>query len=128
MYWSYGINVRSGNAYVVGPGFVHTTGVVYTVENLTDFAAVPPWTVEAVKAQSTGRKTNGDQGAYERFTLPDVIPDGERDTVLCGYASSLLSENSHDTRLRFSCGRRGDTATSHPRPRTTTRWRRPSRS
>ncbi|NEC92203.1 bifunctional DNA primase/polymerase [Streptomyces sp. SID12501] len=45
-------DVRAGNAYVIGPGSVHATGVIYTLEN-TEQAPVqaPAWLLDALTAR-----------------------------------------------------------------------------
>jgi hypothetical protein len=97
----YGINVRSGNAYVVGPGSIHKTGVTYMVEAALPVAPLPDWVVKAIRANarqesSNGQKTptvqgvlNSGPGGYERFELPEVIKDGHRHNTLVRYASSM---------------------------------------
>jgi Bifunctional DNA primase/polymerase, N-terminal/AAA domain len=92
----YSIDVRAGNAYVVGPGSVHASGVAYRIEVALPPAPLPDWVVQAIKAKTNSHK--GDDGVWEtvggdfdRFELPEVIEDGQRDTVLFQYASSLLA-------------------------------------
>ena len=94
----YGINVRSGNAYVVGPGSVHASGVRYTIQDDHEPAPLPAWVAQAIKAKTSGRKTDDDGVVWEtvggdsdRFELPEVIKDGQRDAILFQYASSLLA-------------------------------------
>jgi hypothetical protein len=42
-------DVRAGNAYVIGPGSVHATGVVYTLEDPSQPpVAAPAWLIEAL--------------------------------------------------------------------------------
>jgi hypothetical protein len=92
----YNINVRAGNAYVVGPGSLHATGVTYRIEVALPPAPLPDWVVQAVKAKTNSHKdadgvweTVG--GDFDRFELPEVIKDHTRDTTLFQYASSLLA-------------------------------------
>jgi hypothetical protein len=92
----YCIDVRAGNGYVVGPGSIHSTGVVYTVENPLPPAPIPDWVIDAVT------QTNGSSGDYAQpgpagqtpgFELPDVIKDRSRDGTLFSYASSLRARS-----------------------------------
>jgi hypothetical protein len=92
----YSIDVRAGNAYVVGPGSLHQTGVTYRIEVALPPAPLPDWVVQAIKAKTNGHKdadgvweTVG--GDFDRFELPEVIKDHTRDTTLFQYASSLLA-------------------------------------
>jgi hypothetical protein len=92
----YNIDVRAGNAYVVGPGSLHQTGVVYGIEVALPPAALPDWVVQAIKAKTNGHKNNDGVwetvgGDFDRFELPEVIKDHTRDTTLFQYASSLLA-------------------------------------
>lgn len=48
-----GINVRSGNAYVVAAGSVHASGRHYEVETDAPLAPMPGWLVEAIRGTST---------------------------------------------------------------------------
>jgi hypothetical protein len=94
----YSIDVRAGNAYVVGPGSLHQTGVTYRIEVALPPAPLPDWVVQAIKAKSNGQKVDDDGvvwdtvgGDFDRFELPEVIKDQTRDTTLFQYASSLLA-------------------------------------
>jgi hypothetical protein len=107
----YGINVRSGNAYVVGPGSVHATGVVYTVEAALPVAPLPDWVIAAIKAKPRQESSNGQQqqtdgvptaeevlnsdpfATHQRFELSEVIKDHHRHNTLVSYASSLLARD-----------------------------------
>jgi hypothetical protein len=92
----YNIDVRAGNAYVVGPGSIHQTGVAYRIEVPEPPAPLPDWVVQAINAKTNSHKdtdgiweTIGDD--FDRFDLPEVIKDGTRDETLFKYASSLLA-------------------------------------
>ena len=92
----YSINVRGGNAYVVAPGSIHATGVIYTVEVDLPPAPLPDWVIDAIQTKTNGHKTttvNGivfeEIGGHERFELPQVIKDHHRHTTLVQYASSM---------------------------------------
>jgi Bifunctional DNA primase/polymerase, N-terminal len=89
-----GINIRSGNAYVVGPGSVHKSGVVYGVEKFAPIVPVPRWIVDACKASSNGHKNS--EGPFANpddygpgFELPEVIKGKTRDNTLIAYAGQL---------------------------------------
>jgi hypothetical protein len=85
----YEINIRSGNGFVVGPGSVHATGVVYTENGVRGYADVPAWVVEAIDKPKN--KPKGEDGHYEGFALPEVIPFRKRDNTLIRYAGHLLA-------------------------------------
>jgi Bifunctional DNA primase/polymerase, N-terminal len=86
----YGINIRSGNAYVVGHGSQHAeTGATYIADTRHGVAPRPQWLANAIKAKSNGRKTPTvdeiiweDVGGFEPFQLPEVIEEHYRDTTL----------------------------------------------
>lgn len=92
----YNIDVRAGNAYVVGPGSIHAAGVVYRIEVPLPPAPLRDWVVQAIKAKPNGHKDDDGVwetvgGDFDRFELPAVIKDGTRDETLFKYASSLLA-------------------------------------
>jgi hypothetical protein len=92
----YNIDVRAGNAYVVGPGSIHATGAAYRIEVPLPPAPLPGWVVQAIKAKPNGHKDDDGVwetvgGDFDRFELPAVIKDGTRDETLFKYASSLLA-------------------------------------
>src|SRR5512133_372292 len=97
----YGINVRSGNAYVVGPGSMHVSGTVYEVEILAPIVPLPTWIRDAIRAKPNGHKDEpaDSSNGFNGFELPKVIrgdrPDrpGERDNVLFAFASSLRAQS-----------------------------------
>ena len=88
-----GIDVKGAGGYVIGPGSIHATGVIYTPRN-PDKAPVPApaWIVKALSgraAKATSSKPNADT-----FTAPDekhtgLIPIGQRHRRLFLYASRL---------------------------------------
>jgi Bifunctional DNA primase/polymerase, N-terminal len=49
----YAINVRGHGGFVVGPGSVHKTGVVYTITQPLPVAPVPDWIITAVETRPT---------------------------------------------------------------------------
>ena len=76
----YGINIRSGNAYVVGHGSQHAeTGAIYIADTSHGVAPRPQWLVTAIKARGNGHQktTTADSprwediGGFEQFELPD---------------------------------------------------------
>jgi hypothetical protein len=96
----YGINVRSGNAYVVGPGSQHANGATYKADTTYGPAPWPDWLTAAIKASRNGHtKTNDDSGPFEDlggsdpFELPDVIKEGQRDSILYRFACSLRAQD-----------------------------------
>jgi len=104
-----GIDVRGGGAgnggFVVGPGSVHATGVVYTpVDSAAPVLPVPEWLAEALRAPVPSPRrsdrpasTFGRLKALVRFVLE--AEEGERNDRLywssCR-AAALVSEGSVD--------------------------------
>ena len=93
---NYAINIRAGNGYVVGPGSVHETGVVYRIEVAEPPAPIPDWVIDGIKTKTNGHKTTTvdgvlfeEVGGFDRFELPEVIRDHHRHTTLIKYASSM---------------------------------------
>jgi hypothetical protein len=99
----YGINIRSGNAYVVGHGSQHAeTGATYIADTRHGVAPRPQWLANAIKAKSNGRKTPTvdeiiweDVGGFEPFQLPEVIEEHYRDTTLFEFACSMRAQKIH---------------------------------
>jgi hypothetical protein len=96
---NYSINIRAGNAYVVGPGSVHETGVVYRIEVPEPPVPIVDWVIDAVKTPTNGHKTTTvdgiafeDVGGFERFELPEVIKEHHRDTTLFSFACSMRAQ------------------------------------
>jgi len=99
------INVRAGNGYVVGPGSLHVTGVVYTITDDREPVPLPGWIEDAIRDRvlpkdSSPRDSSEGAGGLGGFLgLPDVIRGpgfeggGERHNVLMRYASSLRSRD-----------------------------------
>jgi hypothetical protein len=94
---SYKINIRSGNGYVVAPGSVHETGVVYTLNGVRTIAPLPAWIPDAIRnpkqsssstSSSDGTPTSADLFSGG-FKLPDVIHHPHRHNTLIQYAGSL---------------------------------------
>lgn len=79
------IDVRAGNAYVVGPGSMHASGSTYhLLDPNAPLAPAPDWLIRAITAKSTP----------EPFTAPDnahtgTIPKGKRHQELVKYAVRL---------------------------------------
>jgi hypothetical protein len=95
-----GIDVR-GTGYVVAPGSVHETGVIYTADDAgIPVAAIPGWLVTALRSpapgarvqQPAGRRTGGSVPARLRGVIAVVLdarppgprgqPPGERNNAL----------------------------------------------
>ncbi len=87
----HGVDVRGRGGYVVGPGSLHATGRVYTVENDTDVAPCPTWLVEVLTArpESTDGHTGGFAGLPEVIRGKRADVSGERHEALVRYACSL---------------------------------------
>jgi hypothetical protein len=130
-------DVRAGNAYVIGPGSVHATGVVYTLED-PDSAPVmaPAWLLAALRerasrpaAPATAAVISADRyDAYTRKVIQDECdaiagaPDGDQNNqintsafnlgTLVGVVGGPLSE-SEARELLLSAARAGN----HPEGR-----------
>jgi hypothetical protein len=106
----YGIDVRAGNGYVVGPGSRHATGVAYTVEMPLPPAPLPDWVIDAIAAKAAtngqpyGEYTQPGPAGQTGFELPTVIRYGDRDETLFKYAASLRARSmpyaEAETRMR----------------------------
>jgi hypothetical protein len=122
----YGINVRSGNGFVVGPWSKHESGVLYTPENDLEPALLPSWVVNAIKAKTNGHKASGENTGWEgirtddfdRFELPEVIKDGKRDATLFKYASPASTQPppQRNERTHGACVETLRTTTSRENP------------
>jgi hypothetical protein len=107
----YNINIRSGNAYVVGPGSMHASddGVVYMINKAVPPAPVPDWIIDAVDQGRPAEVISDTAGSdWERVTVeqprglaavpaivrgPRADSGGERHGVLMRYASSLRARS-----------------------------------
>jgi hypothetical protein len=96
---NYDINIRGVGGFVVAPGSTHETGVIYRIEVALPPAPIPDWVIDAIKAKTNGHKTTTDDGiafenieGFERFELPDVIPDHHRDETLFRFACSMRTQ------------------------------------
>lgn len=97
---NYSINIRAGNGYVVGPGSIHATGVVYRLEVPGPPAPIPDWVIAGI-----AEKTASPNGKVETYgpgglnAVPDIIRGpradggGRRHTELVRYASSLRARS-----------------------------------
>jgi energy-coupling factor transporter ATP-binding protein EcfA2 len=97
----YGINIRSGNAYVVGHGSQHAeTGAIYIADPNHGPAPRPRWLADAIKNKGNGhQKTTTadgfrweDVGGFDPFELPEVIKEHYRDSTLFKFACSMRAQ------------------------------------
>jgi len=94
---SYGCDVRGGGrdagGYVVGPGSVHATGVLYApVDSAAPVLPVPGWLRAALTVPHPRQQAQGDsQGVPAKHTGP--IPYGSRHAALVSYAGYLRRLN-----------------------------------
>lgn len=110
-------DVRSGNGYVIGPGSVHATGVVYELADAEQPPeAVPAWLLTALLTTPehpapaiapTARKTSGRLAPLVRFVLESQSGDRnnrlywaacrafEQDAAAPNVASALLDAAAH---------------------------------
>jgi Bifunctional DNA primase/polymerase, N-terminal/AAA domain len=86
---NYGIDVRSGNGYVLGAGSIHPNGTTYTADNGHNPAPLPDWVAAAIIGADQ-ILTSPDIA----FELPDIIPAGTRDETLFKYACSLRAQGT----------------------------------
>ena len=92
----YAINIRSGTGYVVAPGSIHETGIVYSIHRNLDRADMPNWAVQAINGDnSNGHDFAHPNGATHEiaFQLPDVIKDHHRNNTLRNFASSMRAQS-----------------------------------
>jgi hypothetical protein len=62
----YKINVRGTGGFVVGPGSLHATGVIYKIAKpLADAIPVPDWLIKALKAKLTSNGQHGETGSSD---------------------------------------------------------------
>jgi hypothetical protein len=110
----YSINIRAGNGYVVGPGSIHATGVLYRIEVALPPAPLPDWVIAAIQTkprpEPSKAETNGAASPRGLDAVPDVIRGpradggGNRHVALVSYASRLraLSLTRTEAELLFS--------------------------
>lgn len=68
------LDVRAVGGYVVAPGSVHQTGVVYEpLDASAPLLEAPAWLVEALSARTTSRGTEVPKGNPARTTLTDLL-------------------------------------------------------
>lgn len=104
-----GIDTRGQGGQVVAPGSTHPdTGQLYAVEVDAPIAELPAAWAAALgrrKAQAAAPTYSGDELAgpsaapFERFELPAVIPDGQRNDTLYRYACSLQAKGVADDQI-----------------------------
>jgi hypothetical protein len=86
----YRVDVRSAGGYVVGPGSLHTTGALYTVQVDVDPVPLPQWLLDAL---TRSPEATAERGAGGLAAVPAIIAAGSRHDVLMRYASSLRGRN-----------------------------------
>lgn len=96
-----GVDVRAEGGYVVGAGSIHANGTPYAVEVDAPIADLPPAVLTALTSHSTKTSRDAvlrlDLSDYrERFQLPEVIGEGERQDTLFRYACSLVARRQRD--------------------------------
>lgn len=96
----YGADVRGRGGYVVGPGSMHATGVLYTVTRDVDPAPLPPWLVDALTSPQRPSSVEGEHLPRGLDALPDVIRSGQRHNELVRYAGSLRARNVPPTEAK----------------------------
>jgi hypothetical protein len=97
---AYGINVRSGNAYIVGPGSVHATGAVYTVEAALPVAPLPDWVVEAIRGKPRQEPITDTRCPLpKRFSIQTLA-----DTSASPRSSRTTTGTTHSWGTRAPCG------------------------
>ena len=92
----YHCDIRAGNAYVVAPGSLHATGVVYAVTDDREPVAAPPWLLAAIQERQAAASMTPNS-TWTTITpapgglaaVPEVITNGTRHDVLMRYAASL---------------------------------------
>lgn len=109
----YNIDIRAGNAYVVGPGSIYETGVIYTMVTDASPAPIPDWAIDAIETGWEPATTSG--GATE---VPDaqgfvtVNPFGDEPRGLAAVPAVVrgprVDRNGerHDVLVRYACSLR----------------------
>ena len=94
-----GIDIRAEGGYVVAPPSIHPSGNLYTWENSPDETEVAQAdeNVLAFIRYIQGDKKKKDFS--EKFELPEVIKEGERNDTLFRYACSLQSKGNSDAEV-----------------------------
>ena len=100
---TYGVNIRGKGGYVVGPGSLHATGVLYGITRDVRPAPLPEWLVDALTPPQEHAGAVGGSQREDKprglAAVPDVIrgprpgSPGERHDVLVRYACSLRSRD-----------------------------------
>lgn len=94
-----GVDVRGNGGYVVAPPSIHQNGRSYQWEvehypNENPLADLPGKWVEAIENAAKHGKAGAKHQAQGvgRFTLPEKIPEGQRNTMLFKYAASMRAQ------------------------------------
>ncbi|MGI9083745.1 MAG: bifunctional DNA primase/polymerase [Aeromicrobium sp.] len=95
-------DVRGAGGYIVAPGSLHATGVVYSIQRDADVAPMPRWLVDVLKGPQKGTEFDWADWASQPRGL-DAVPDvikgpnadhpGDRHDVLVRYACSLRARD-----------------------------------
>lgn len=93
-----GVDVRGDGGYVVAPPSIHQTGKEYMWEagsypHETKLASLPDkWVALLESKAGTAKNTHsGAQNTGDRFSMPDAIPEGQRNKTLFSFAASMRS-------------------------------------
>jgi hypothetical protein len=89
-------DIKAVGGYVVGPGSVHPSGAVYTVESTEPIKAVGPEILQEVLDRCAGAGMKAAPVAAPEkdpwFLLPDRIAAGDRNDTLTRYAGHLVDQ------------------------------------
>lgn len=95
----HGVDVRSDGGYIVAPPSLHPNGSAYVWENEFGDCEIAEANKSVMELVTFGLKKDEQEeqnGDGERFTLPTIIKNGERNDTLFRYACSLQSKGYDD--------------------------------
>lgn len=88
-----GLDIKTQGGYVVAPPSVTSAPYSWEGNHRPDYkqiASAPAWLAQMIGAHEQRKSgTNADLISTEAFSLPDTIPEGERNATLLRYAGTL---------------------------------------
>ena len=93
-----GIDIRSDGGYVVAPPSIHKSGNAYEWEYDPEEYEIATADEKVLKLLSVGEKPKQD-----KFTVPNKIPNGQRNDTIFKLACSLQAKGMSDTAIFNAC-------------------------
>ena len=93
-----GVDIRSDNGYIVAPPSIHPNGNRYEWEYDPEEYEIAKADETVLKLLSIGKKPEPD-----KFTVPDKIPDGQRNDTIHRIACSLQARGLSDRSILAAC-------------------------